>query len=113
MILVLVAHRWSGMKLRTRTSIYLFSCDGITKTNIWTTQPTTNLATINYKRGEKKREDRQEQVREQEICAEDQQTAQNHGYCYHQHVKVAKTEHKKYKKQPTETKEGKGKATCR
>jgi hypothetical protein len=79
------------------------------------TQPTSNLATINYKRGEKKRKkEGQEQVREEENCAEDQQTAQNHGYCCHQHAKVAKTEHEKYKKQPNQTKEGKGnKATCR
>jgi hypothetical protein len=60
-----------------------------TRTNIWMMQPTSNLATINYKRGEKKRKDRQEKDNEEEKCAKDQESAQNHGYCCHQHAKVA------------------------
>jgi hypothetical protein len=38
-------------------------------------------------------------------CAKDQELAQNRGYCCHQHAKVAKTEHEKYKKQVTRQKE--------
>jgi hypothetical protein len=60
-------------------------------------QPTINLATINYKRGEKKRKDRREHENEEANCSKYQESAQNHGYCYHQHAKVAKTEHEKYK----------------
>jgi ATPase subunit of ABC transporter with duplicated ATPase domains len=78
---------------------FFLSCDGKTKTIIWLTQPTSDLATINYKRGEKKRKDRQEKEKEEENCAQDQESAQNHGYCCHQHAKVAKKEHERYKKQ--------------
>jgi hypothetical protein len=78
---------------------FFLSCDGKTKTNIWMTQPTSDLAAIDYKRGEKKRKDRREHEHEEENCAKYQELAQNHGYCCHQHAKVAKTEHEKYKKQ--------------
>jgi hypothetical protein len=57
------------------------------------------MATINYKRGEKKRKDRQVQENEEDNCAKDQESAQNHGYCCHQHAKVAKKEHEKFKEQ--------------
>jgi hypothetical protein len=75
------------------------------KKNIWMKQPTSDLATIDYKRGEKKRKDMREHENEEENCAKDQELAQNHGYCCHQHAKVAKTEHEKYKKQVNRQKE--------
>ena len=78
---------------------FFLSCDGKTKTNIWLTQPTSDLATINYKRGEKKRKDRREKEKEEENCGQDQEYAQNHGYCCHKHAKVAKKEHERNKKQ--------------
>jgi hypothetical protein len=84
---------------------FFLYCDGKTKTNIWMTQPTSNLATINYKRGEKKRKDRREEENEEENCAKDQESAQNHTYCCHQHAKVAKKENEKYKKQVSRQKE--------
>jgi hypothetical protein len=50
---------------------FFLSCDGKTKTNLWLTRPASNLATINYKRGEKKRKDRREKEKEEENCAQD------------------------------------------
>jgi hypothetical protein len=64
-----------------------------------------DLATINYKGGEKKRKDRQDKDNEEEKCVKDQELAQNHGYCCHQHAKVAKKGHEKYKKQLSRQKE--------
>jgi hypothetical protein len=58
---------------------FFLSCDGKTKTNIWLTRPTSDVATINYKRGEKKRKDRREKEKEEENYAQDQEYAQNHG----------------------------------
>jgi hypothetical protein len=84
---------------------FFLSCDGKTKTNIWMTRPTSDLETINYKRGEKKRKDRRKKEDEEENCAKDQECAKNHGYCCHQHAKVAKKQHEKYKKQVSRQKE--------
>jgi hypothetical protein len=78
---------------------FFLSCDGKTKRNIWMTKPMSDMATINYKRGEKKRKDRLEKEREEETCVENQQAAQNFGYCCHQHATVAKTEDNEYKEQ--------------
>jgi hypothetical protein len=89
---------------------FFLSCNGKTKTNIWMTQPTSDLATINYKRGEKKRKDRREQENEEYNYAKGQESAQNYGYYCHQHAKVAKTEHEKYKKQVRRQKEKKNKS---
>jgi hypothetical protein len=77
---------------------FLF-CDGKTKKNIWLTKLVSDVATINYRRGEKKRKDRVEKEREEENCVENQQTVQNYGYCCHQHAKMAKKEDNKYKQQ--------------
>jgi hypothetical protein len=78
---------------------FFLSCDGKKKKNVWMPEPIGNMAsTINYKWGEKERKERSEKEREEENCAENQQSA-NYGYCCHQHAKVAKTEHEKRMKQ--------------
>jgi hypothetical protein len=45
---------------------------------------------------EKKRKERSEKEREEESC---KQSAQNYGYCCHQHAKVAKTEEEERRRQ--------------
>jgi hypothetical protein len=75
------------------------------KKNIWMTKPIGTIATINFKRGEKKRKERMEKDRELETCAKNQKTAQMYGYCCHQHEKVATAEHKKSKKQKKKRKD--------
>jgi hypothetical protein len=84
---------------------FFLSCNGKTKTNIWMTRPTSDLATINYNCGEKKRKDRREKDNEEKKSVKDQESAQNHSYRCRQHAKVAKKEHVKYKKQVSRQKE--------
>jgi hypothetical protein len=55
------------------------------------TKPIGNMETINYKwnkfqMGEKKRKERIEKEKEEENCAENQQSAQMYGYCCRQHA---------------------------
>jgi hypothetical protein len=69
---------------------FFLSYNSKAKTSRWMTQPCSKMATINYKPGEKKWKERQEKELEEENCAEDQQNAQNHGYCCHQHARIAK-----------------------
>jgi hypothetical protein len=87
---------------------FFLSCDGKTKRNLWMSKPKGTLATINYRRDERKRKDRMEKEREEEFCAENQEKAQMSGYCCHQHAKVAKKAHKdsktKMKKQESQIK---------
>jgi hypothetical protein len=71
---------------------FFLSCDGKAKRNIWMSKPNGTLAMINYRRGERKRKERMEKVREEKSCAENQEKAQMNGYCCHQHAKVAKKE---------------------
>jgi hypothetical protein len=59
------------------------------------TKPIGNMETMNYKwnklqMGEHKRKERIEKEKEEENCAENQQSAQMYGYCCRQHAKVAK-----------------------
>jgi hypothetical protein len=54
---------------------------------------------------EKKRKGRLEKEREEEDCSENQRSAQNYGYCCHQHAMAAKTEHDKHKVQMIKQKE--------
>jgi hypothetical protein len=45
-----------------------------------------SMATINYKRREKKRKEREDKEKEEENCADNQKSALNCGYCCHQHT---------------------------
>jgi hypothetical protein len=64
------------------------------------TKSAGNMETINYKGGEKERKKRIEKERDEDNCAENQQSAQMYGYhCCCQHAKMTKTEHKESKKQ--------------
>jgi hypothetical protein len=71
---------------------FFLSCDGRTKRNTWMTQPTGAIATINYKRGEKRKKDMIEKEKEEYKCVENQRSAQEYGYCCHQHATVANKE---------------------
>jgi hypothetical protein len=62
-------------------------------------KPNGTMATINYRRGERKRKERMEKEREEETCAKNQQKVQMNGYGCHQHAKVAKKAHKNSKTQ--------------
>jgi hypothetical protein len=72
---------------------FFLSCDGKTKRNIWMSKPIGTMATMNYRRGKRKRKERMETEKEEETCAENQQKAHMNGYCCHQRAKVAKKEH--------------------
>jgi hypothetical protein len=87
------------MLQRRLTTVLFLSCDGKTKKNVWMSKPVGSMATINYKRGEKKRKERKDREREDENCADNQKSALNCGYCCHQHTKVAKMEHEESKRQ--------------
>jgi hypothetical protein len=63
------------------------------------TQPTGDIATINYKRGEKRKKDMIEKEKEEDKCVENQRSVQDDGYCCHQHATVAKKEHDESKQQ--------------
>jgi hypothetical protein len=55
-------------------------------------EPTSDMEKMNFKRKEKKRKDRLEMVREEEECHENQMSAQNQGFCCHEHKKRMKKE---------------------
>jgi hypothetical protein len=74
------------------------------------TTPIGNMATINFKQGEKNRKERGEKERKEENCAENQQSVQNYGYCCHQYAKVAKTEQEEGNKQRKKQKDKVNKA---
>jgi hypothetical protein len=78
---------------------FFWSCDGKMKKNISMLKPIGSMSTINYKRGEKKRKERENKERGEENCADNQKSALNCGYCCHQHAKVAKMEHEESKRQ--------------
>jgi hypothetical protein len=71
---------------------FFLSCDGVTKRNIWMSEPTTDIAKIEFKRKEKKRKDIEVKRREEEDCYDNQQLAQNQGFCCHAHATVMKRE---------------------
>jgi hypothetical protein len=64
------------MTKRKRKPITVFlSCDGVTKTNIWMPEPTSDMAKISFKCKEKKRKAIVERKREEEECHKNQQNA--------------------------------------
>jgi hypothetical protein len=66
---------------------FFLSCDGKIKKNIWMSEPTSDLATISFKRKEKQTKDTIAAEREEEECADNQQHAQDAGFCCHHHAK--------------------------
>jgi hypothetical protein len=83
------------------------STDGKTKKKIWMSKPIGSMATINFNGGKKKRKERDEKEREEEDCAGKDQSTQKHGYCCHQHAKVAKTEEQEEEKKQRKLQKGK------
>jgi hypothetical protein len=79
---------WFGTKQSKRITIFL-SCNGKTKTNIWLLEPVGDLARIKFQmqRGETKRQHGKEK---EEECANNQQSAQDKGFCCHHHVRRLK-----------------------
>jgi hypothetical protein len=77
---------------------FFLSCDGLTKRNIWVSEPTSNIERMTFKIKEKKRKEREQKEREEENCAENQKNAHNQGYCCHEHGQEAKEKFKKEKK---------------
>jgi hypothetical protein len=69
---------------------FFLSCDGTIKKNIWMSEPTSDMAKIEFKRKEKKRKDIQEKENEEEECSDNQQRARNEGFCCHEHAKSMK-----------------------
>ena len=74
---------------------FFLSCDGNIKTNIWMSEPTTDLAKINFKRREMKRMENEKREREEAECGDNQQAARDGGFCCHHHEKKIKLEEKK------------------
>ena len=74
---------------------FFLSCDLKTKTNYWMTEPTSDLARIDFHRREKKRKILVEKELEQENCADNQQNARDEGFCCHHHAKKMKLEEQK------------------
>ena len=69
---------------------FFLSCDGKTKHNIWMSEPTSDIAVIDFKRKEKKRKERVKKEEEEEQCHENQQIAKRDGYCCHEHARESK-----------------------
>ena len=66
--------------------------DGLTKRNIWMSEPTSDLEVVSFRRKEKKRKDREQREKEEKQCHRDQKTAQKEGFCCHEHGKRMKLE---------------------
>jgi hypothetical protein len=73
---------------------FFLSCDGLTKRNIWMSEPSSAIEKMNFKRKEKKRKEKEKKVQEEEECHENQQNAQNQGFCCHEHGKQWKQDRK-------------------
>jgi hypothetical protein len=93
MILAHATLPWFGTMTSMHITVFFFPAMVEQKKNTWMTQPTGDIATINYKRGEKRKKDMIEKEKEEDKCVENQRSAQDYGYCCHQHATVAKKEH--------------------
>jgi hypothetical protein len=74
---------------------FFLSCNGKTKKNTWMSEPTSDLARISFNRKEKKRKDNLKSKRDKEECVDNQQNAQDAGFCCHHHAKKMKVSDKK------------------
>ncbi len=69
---------------------FFLSCNGKTKENIWVSEPSSDLARISFNCKEKKRKDNLKAERDKEECANNQQHAQDAGFCCHHHAEKIK-----------------------
>ena len=76
----------------------LLSSNSKSSTNVWMSQPVSDKAQMNFKRGEQKRKEEDEKEREEDECATNQQKAHNQGFCCHQHAKKMREEHEETRK---------------
>ena len=83
---------------------FFLSCNGKTKENTWMSEPRSDLAKRSFNCKEKKRKDNLKSKREEEQCADNQQNAQNEGFCCHHHAKKIKLADKEERKSTRQAK---------